>query len=50
MENESFVSASIKYRPYKKLTRLSKNEKHTISDQLSIILKHYSKSKKGDNS
>ena len=43
-----FVSTSIKVKQYKKLRKLSKKEKHTISDQLHIILDFYLKSDKGD--
>jgi len=38
-----FVSASIKKQPYKKLSKLSKKERHTISDQLDIIIESYEK-------
>lgn len=41
MEKNSFVSVSIKKQPCKKLQKLSKKEKHTLSDQLVIILDFY---------
>lgn len=43
MEINGFVSASIKEKQYRKLVKLSKKEKHTISDQLNIVLETYSK-------
>lgn len=46
MEMNDFVSASIKERQYRKLVKLSKKEKHTISDQLNIVLESYSKTTK----
>lgn len=36
-----YVSASIKKNQYLKLVKLAKKEKHTISDQLEIILSFY---------
>jgi len=43
MEMNGFVSASIKEKQYRRLVKLSKKEKHTISDQLNIVLEYYSK-------
>ncbi len=40
-----FVSASIQKKSYRKLSRLSKKERHTISDELDIIIEFYEKSK-----
>lgn len=44
-QNDIFVSASIKQKEYKKLRTLSKQERHTISDQLDIIIESYEKIK-----
>ena len=44
-----FISASIKKKSYKKLSKLSKKERHTISDQLDIITEFYEKSKDDSN-
>jgi len=38
---KGFVSSSIKIDAYKKLSNLAKKEKHTISDQLDLILISY---------
>jgi len=47
--SNDFVSASIKKKSYKKLSKLSKKERHTISDELEIIIKFYEKSKEDSN-
>ena len=38
---KGFVSSSIKVDTYKRLSNLAKKEKHTISDQLDLILVSY---------
>ena len=49
IDNNSFTNASIKIKIYKKLSKLSKKERHTISDQLDIIIEFYKKSKEVSN-
>lgn len=44
-----FVSSSIKAKTYKKLSKLAKKERHTISDELDIIIEFYEKSKEDSN-
>lgn len=44
-QNNIFVSASIKQKEYKKLRILAKQERHTISDQLYILVEFYEKLK-----
>lgn len=38
---DNYTSVSIKSQVSKKIQRLSKKEKHTISDQLEIVIHHY---------
>lgn len=47
--NNDFTSASIKKKFYKKLSKLAKKERHTISDELDIIIEFYAKSKEDSN-
>jgi len=49
MDKKNFSNASIKTKIYKKLSKLAKKERHTISDQLDIIIEFYKKSKDGLN-
>ena len=47
--SNDFRTASIKIKIYKKLSKLAKKERHTISDELDIIIESYEKSKGESN-
>ena len=40
-DKNCFTNASIKSKIYRKLSKIAKNERHTISDQLDILIVSY---------